>query len=149
MINVASYGYYWLADFFYHGNLTRSGFKKVYKLTETVFFMSIRDTVSQKVRDYIASAREGIDKAKKAGLVLLVTNLSSFSTVAMERYISGYSKEQAAFINSLSAVPCLYDIGFNLGHQIFYDDDNFLKTKEKYTGLKNLDIIPRPIPQGN
>ena len=110
--------------------------------------MSIRDEVSQKVRDYIASAKEGAGKAKKVGLVFLVTNLSSFSTVAMEKHISGYSREQAAFINSLNAVPYLYDIGFHLGHQIFYDDDNFLETKEKYTGLKNLDIIPRPIPLG-
>lgn len=109
-----------------------------------MFFMTIKDKIGQKVRDYIDSARTEIDKAKKAGLVLLITNLGSFSTVAMEKHISGYSKEQAAFINSLSAVPFLYDLGFHLGHQIFYDDNNFLETKEKFTGLKNWDFIPRP-----
>ena len=106
--------------------------------------MTIKDKISQKVADYVASVRREIDKGKKVGLALLVTNLSSFSTVAMEKYISGYSKEQAAFINSLSAVPGLYDVGFHLGHTMFYEDNNFLETKERFTGLKNLDIIPRP-----
>lgn len=145
MVYVASHGYYWLADFcFCHGIETKKMFKKVYKWGEDGFYMSIRDKASQKVRDYIASAKEDAGKAKKVGLVFLVTNLSSFSTVAMERYISGYSKEQAAFINSLNAVPYLYDVGFHLGHQIFYDDDNFLKTKEEFTGIKNI-TLPRPI----
>ena len=78
----------------------------------------------------------------KVGLVALVTNASSFSTVAMEKYISGYDKEQAAVVNSLSAVPVLYDLGFGLGHRIFYDDQNFVETAEKQIGSKNL--IPRP-----
>jgi len=90
-----------------------------------------------------------LNLAKKTSLVLLATNASSFSTVAMEKGISGYSAEQAAVVNSLSAVPLLYDVGFHLGHIVFYDDDNFIKTKEDYTGLKNFDIIPRPLPLGS
>jgi len=76
------------------------------------------------------------------GLVALVANASSFSTVAMEKYISGYDKKQAAVINSLSAIPVLYDLGFSLGHRIFYGDQNFIKTAEEQIGSKNL--IHRP-----
>lgn len=80
--------------------------------------------------------------AAKVGLVFLITNASSFSTVAMEKYLSGYDKNFAAFVNSLSATPGLYDLGFDLGHELFYNDSNFMRTAEKQTGSKNL--IPRP-----
>ena len=85
--------------------------------------------------------RKAISYIAKVGLVAIVANASSFSTVAMEKYISGYDKEQAAVVNSLSAVPVLYDLGFGLGHRVFYDDQNFIKTAEKEIGSKNL--IPR------
>ncbi|MEK6928117.1 MAG: hypothetical protein AABX11_06820 [Nanoarchaeota archaeon] len=99
--------------------------------------------INQKAREYMTNTRRTIELGVKVGLVFLVTNLSSFSTVAMEKYISNYSKEQAAVVNSLSAVPGLYDVGFHMGHKVFYKDDNFLKTKEKATGFKNIDILPR------
>ncbi len=79
---------------------------------------------------------------KKAAIILLITNLSSFGTVAMERHIAGYSGGQAAVVNSLSSVPLLYDVGFDLGHQIFYNDPNYIETAEGQTGIKN--SIPRP-----
>lgn len=106
----------------------------------------IRNKMAETVREYVKTAKRemqsSLDGAKRMGLVLLLSNASSFATVAMEKGISGYSREQAAFINSLHAVPFLYDIGFNLGHLVFYGDDNFLKTKEDFTGYKNL--LPRP-----
>jgi len=104
--------------------------------------MNIKETIKSKVRDYVAETKRSIHTAKKIGLVLLVTNSMAFSTVAMQRGISGYSKEEAAFINSLNAVPVLYDIGFELGQRVFYNDKDFLKTKEEFSGFKNL--IPRP-----
>jgi len=81
--------------------------------------MNIKETIKSKVRDYVAETKRSIHTAKKIGLVLLVTNSMAFSTVAMQRGISGYSKEEAAFINSLNAVPVLYDIGFELGQRVF------------------------------
>ena len=104
--------------------------------------MEIRRKVKEELRDYVIEVRRTLNLAKKVGLTLLATNAMSFSTVAMEKGISGYSKEDAAFINSLSAVPVLYDIGFELGQRVFYDDKNFLQTKEEFTGMGNL--IPRP-----
>ncbi len=103
--------------------------------------MNLRN-FKERVLDYVAGVRGVIHEGKKIGLVLLVTNAVSFSTVAMEKGISGYSSEQAAFINSLHAVPILYDIGFEAGHRVFYGEKDFLGTKERTTGFKNL--IPRP-----
>ena len=104
--------------------------------------MALKNKIKEQVGNYVAGVRGAINFAKKAGLVLLVTNAIAFSTVAMQRGISGYSKEQAAFTNSLNAVPILYDIGFELGQRTFYGDKNFLETKEKASGFKNL--VPRP-----
>jgi hypothetical protein len=70
--------------------------------------------------------------------VILATNMSSFLTVGMEKHITGYSKEQAAVVNALSAVPILYDIGFDIGHEIFYDDQNFMQTAENQLRHRNL-----------
>lgn len=75
------------------------------------------------------------------GLILVTTNLSSFSTVAMEKYISKYSNETSAVTNAFSSVPILYDIGFSLGHKVFYNDANFMQTARN-EGLSN--SIPRP-----
>ena len=122
--------------------LISSNYGKIYKVSIFLFHMEIVN----EARKYVRAVRGTIDLGKKMGLAFLVTNASSFATVAMEKGISGYSKEQAAVVNSLSAVPLLYDIGFHLGHQVFYKDNNFLKTKEEVIGIKNWDIIPRPIP---
>ena len=88
------------------------------------------------------SLKQCLSDLKTAGLVLLVTNAMSFSTVAMEKHISGYSNERSAVTNSLSAVPLLYDLGFDLGHRFFYGDKNFIDTAERKIGSKN--FIPRP-----
>jgi len=68
-------------------------------------------------------------------IIFLITNVSSFSTVAMERYISRYSKEQAAVVNLLSSVPVLYEIGFHAGSRLFYKDNNFIETAKKEINL--------------
>jgi hypothetical protein len=96
------------------------------------------EEISKKFKEFGNDLFEGLENTVKVMAVLGITNLSSFSTVAMEKYISGYSNEKAAFINSLSAVPILYDIGFDLGHQLFYGDRNFMKTAEEQTGIRNL-----------
>jgi hypothetical protein len=82
-----------------------------------------------------------LSKIVKTGLILAVTNAMSFVTVGMEKHISGYSNEKAASINSLSAVPIVYDLGFEIGHRTFYGDSNFIKTSEKLIGHRNR--IPR------
>ena len=87
--------------------------------------------------------RKAISDTIKTGLAVLVVSYAiPFSTVAMEKHIAGYDKKQAALVNSLSAVPVLYDVGFHLGHRFFYDDQNFIETAEEQIGSKNL--IPRP-----
>ncbi len=91
--------------------------------------------------ELIKNTRNAISNICKVGLVLLVTNASSFATVAMEKKISGYSEEQAAIVNSLNAVPILYDLGYELGYRTFYGNRNFVRTAEKITGFNNL--IPR------
>jgi hypothetical protein len=92
--------------------------------------------------EIVKRIKSGITTACGVGLVLLVTNGSSFSTVAMEKKVSGYSPENAAALNSLHAVPILYDFGFELGHRTFYGGKNFVKTAEQVTGHRNM--IPRP-----
>ena len=86
--------------------------------------------------------RKAVSNIKRAGLVALITNANAFVTVGMEKHVSQYDKRTAAAINALSAVPLLYDIGFSLGHKLFYDDQNFITTAESMTGTKNQ--IPRP-----
>lgn len=79
---------------------------------------------------FISDLSHEIGEARRIMTWILAANLSSFATVAMEKSISRYSPETAAFVNSLHAVPLLYDIGFDLGHEIFYNDPNFLETKK-------------------
>src|SRR4030042_2154136 len=81
--------------------------------------------------------RSNCRKMLLASLVVGITNLSSFLTVAMEKNITSYSNETAATINSMHSVPILYDPGFSLGHMVFYNDSDYIKTAEEVTGFKN------------
>lgn len=54
--------------------------------------------------------------------MLAITNGSAFSTVGMERYITGYSKEAAAIVNAFNGIPVLYEPGFNLAHRFVYGE---------------------------
>jgi len=72
-------------------------------------------------------------RALGIGALVLATNLSAFSTVAMQKHIMDYSKEKAALTNYIGsnftgAKPGIEDIGLNLGHRVFYGDDNFVGT---------------------
>jgi hypothetical protein len=95
--------------------------------------------ITKRMNEKIKEIREsGASKLAKIALVAtLATNVSAFSTVAMEKYISKMSNEQSAVINSLNAVPFLYNPGYLLGHKIFYDDENFLRTKKQITGYSD------------
>jgi hypothetical protein len=94
---------------------------------------------------YMSTALDEFSKATKAALVLLATNATAFGTVGMEKHISGYDNERAAVVNSMNAVPVLYDIGFELGHRYFYGESNFISSSENETGFKN--SMPRPYLQ--
>lgn len=71
--------------------------------------------------------------AKALG-VILATNASSFSTVALERYVGQRDAKQAAVANYLQdtqgVVGPLYHPGFVLGHRVFYNDNNFRETAQ-------------------
>jgi len=95
------------------------------------------------MENILKTLKNEIVYAAKVSSILLITNLSSFSTVAMEKSIANYSKEQAAVVNSLSSIPFVYDIGFGFGHKIFYGDNNYIKTVDKQLP-KFCRGIPRP-----
>ncbi len=85
--------------------------------------------------------RENEDGIKRTGSILaivLATNLSSFTTTYMQKNLGNISNENASVINSLNSVPILYDIGFSVGHRLFYNDKDYLGTAENTIGQKNL-----------
>ena len=68
-----------------------------------------------------------ITKIALAVAIPILYNTGPFLTVAMEKYIAGYDQNQAALVNHISS-NFGEEFGFNLGHRIFYNDDNFHET---------------------
>jgi len=64
-----------------------------------------------------------------AGLLVLA-NVSSFTTVALEKLAGFYTPDQAAAVNSLTT-DFTNKPGYSLGHQLFYHDGNYTQTGRK------------------